>query len=78
MSPHQNPALETLLSDPLIQKVMRADRVEPKSLRSLIHRVASARGLYDEDIGPSFLGTSLCAGPLTRNLGEGCGAALCC
>ena len=78
--PQQNPALESLLSDPLIQKVMRADRVEPKTVRSLVYRVAMARGLHDrdEDIQPSFLGTPLASGPLTHIPGGACGAALCC
>ena len=45
---HQNaPTIDHLLADPLIQKVMRADRVEPLALRSLLdgtaRRIADAR-----------------------------------
>ncbi len=78
MSPQTNPALESLLADPLIQKVMRADRVEPKAIRSLVHRVATARGNSDPGVRPSFLGTPLPSGPLTFVRGGACGAALCC
>ena len=78
MAPQQNPALESLLADPLIQKVMRADGVEPKALRSLVHRVATARGVSGPDVRPSFLGTPLPSGPLTLARGGACGAALCC
>lgn len=78
MTPQQNPALESLLSDPLIQKVMRADRVEPKSLRSLIYRVALARGLHDEPIRPSFSGASTPSGFRMYIQSGSCGAALCC
>ena len=42
--------IDDLLADPLIQKVMRADHVEPQALRSLLdwnrppHRRLAARG----------------------------------
>ena len=38
---HPNaPTIDPLLADPLIQKVMRADRVEPQALKSMLHGTA--------------------------------------
>ncbi len=38
---HPNaPTIDTLLADSLIQKVMRADGVEPQALKSMLHGTA--------------------------------------
>ena len=41
MSFSYGPTIDDLLTDSLIQMVMRADRVEPHSLKLLLHGVAS-------------------------------------
>jgi hypothetical protein len=80
MSPWQNPAIEDLLADPLIQSVMRADRVHPKELRTLLQGAANRIAAVRASGGGSrsmFRGTlpSLAARP--RSFG-GCGATVCC
>jgi hypothetical protein len=43
MAPHVSPTIDSLLADPLIQSVMRADRVDPRALRTMLTRVAANR-----------------------------------
>jgi hypothetical protein len=38
-----NPHIDELLADPIIQMVMKADRVEPQALKGLIARAAASR-----------------------------------
>jgi hypothetical protein len=44
MSFSYGPTIDDLLTDSLIQMVMRADHVEPRSLKLLLHGVASQIG----------------------------------
>ena len=85
---HQDaPTIEHLLADPLIQKVMRADRVEPLALRSLLdetaRRIADARRgaavQVGQDLGRrgAFRGPLLLMRPPARASGGECGASLC-
>ena len=85
---HQNsPTIDHLLADPLIQKVMRADRVEPLALRSLLdetaRRIADARRgaavQVGQDLGRrgAFRGPLLLMRPPARGSGGECGASLC-
>jgi hypothetical protein len=81
------PTIDDLLADALIQKVMRADRVEPQALKDLLD--GTARRIVDfrrgssvqvgEDLGRrgSFRGTLLLMRPMTRTTGDECGASLC-
>ena len=63
MPPHFT-TLDDLLGDPLIQKVMRADRVDPAALRREFVRVAAApRSRL------SFVGARFGCGPSARPLG---------
>jgi hypothetical protein len=59
------PTIDDLLVDPLIQKVMRADHVEPQVLRSMLtgtaRRIADARRATSVQIGQD----------LGRRLGRG-------
>jgi hypothetical protein len=41
MAPHVSPTIDSLLADPLIQSVMRADRVDPRALKTMLTRVAA-------------------------------------
>jgi hypothetical protein len=43
MPPQVSPTIDSLLADPLIQSVMRADRVDPLALRTMLTRVAANR-----------------------------------
>jgi hypothetical protein len=80
------PTIDDLLGDPLIQKVMRADHVEPQALRILLtgtaRRLADSRRTGSAQIGQdlgrrgSFRGPLLLMRPVTRATGE-CGASLC-
>jgi hypothetical protein len=85
---HQNaPTIDDLLADPLIQKVMDADHVEPQALRSLL--TGTARRLGDsmsassiqmrQELGRrgSLRGPLLLMRPAPRATGGGCGASLC-
>jgi hypothetical protein len=79
--------IEDLLADPMIQKVMLADHVEPKSLKSLLDgaalRLASSRRpavvQVGQDLGRrgSFRGPLLVTRPQARPAGGECGASLC-
>ena len=86
---HPNaPTIDDLLADPLIQKVMYADHVEPQALRTLL--TGTARRLGDsiransvqmrQDLGRRSLVRGapalMRASPRLRD-GE-CGASLCC
>jgi hypothetical protein len=85
---HRNaPTIDALLADALIQKVMRADHVEPQTLRSLLygtaHRIADLRRARSEQVGQdlgrrgSFRGPLLLVRPTTRSTGCEGGASLC-
>jgi hypothetical protein len=85
---HRNAsAIDDLLADTLIQKVMRADRVEPQALKTLLHgtarRIAEARHAGSVHVGQD-LGRRAGPRPLMlmrpspRTTGEECGASLCC
>ena len=82
MSPRQNSAIEDLLADPLIQSVMRADRVEPKELRTLLRGVANRLAPARAASGPAYPRPPLprlapLSAPGRISAGE-CGAAMCC
>ncbi|MFZ0601323.1 MAG: hypothetical protein WAN05_08175 [Roseiarcus sp.] len=81
------PTIDHLLADPLIQKVMRADRVEPLALRSLLdgtaRRIAEARRAATVQVGQDLGRRGFFRGPLllmrpapSATSGE-CGASLC-
>ena len=79
--------IDDLLADALIQKVMRADRVEPQALKNLLdgtaRRIAESRRAGSAQIGQdlgrrgSFRGPLLLMRPATRATGGECGASLC-
>ena len=79
--------VDDLLADALIQKVMRADRVEPQALKNLLdgtaRRIADSRRAGSAQIGQdlgrrvSFRGPLLLMRPATRATGGECGASLC-
>ncbi len=46
------PAIDTLLSDPLIRAVMKADRVDADNLRIMLEDIAQARQLARPSIVP--------------------------
>jgi hypothetical protein len=79
--------IDDLLADPLIQKVMRADHVEPQVLRSLLtgtaRRIADSRRAISVQVGQdlgrrgSLRGPLLLMRPMTRAAGGECGASLC-
>ncbi len=79
--------IDDLLADALIQKVMRADRVEPQALKNLLdgtaRRIAESRRAGSAQIGQdlgrrgSFRGPLLLMRPPTRATGGECGASLC-
>jgi hypothetical protein len=84
---HRNaPTIDDLLADALIQKVMRADHVEPQTLRSLLDE--TARRIAPRHAGSvqagqnlgrrgSFRGPLLLMRSTTRRTGCGGGASLC-
>jgi hypothetical protein len=85
---HRNAStIDGLLADPLIQKVMRADRVEPQALKVLLQgtagRIADARRAgsvqIERDLGRRnlFHGPLLLMRPATRTTTGECGASLC-
>jgi hypothetical protein len=84
---HRNaPTIDDLLADALIQKVMRADHVEPQTLRSLLDGtarcIASRRASsvqVGQDLGRrgSFRGPPLLMRPITRTRNGECGPSLC-
>ena len=79
--------IDDLLADALIQKVMRADRVEPQALKSLLtgtaRRIAESRHAGSAQIGQdlgrrgSFREPLLLMRPAMRATGRECGASLC-
>jgi hypothetical protein len=79
--------VDDLLADPLIQKVMLADRVEPQALKTLLdgtaRRIAESRraatGQMGQDLGRRgfFRGPLLLMRPTGRTTGGECGASLC-
>ena len=79
--------IDDLLADSLIQKVMRADHVEPQALKSLLEgtarRIADSRRAATVQVGQdlgrrgSFRGPLLLMRPATRPTGGECGAFLC-
>ena len=85
---HQSaPTIDHLLADPLIQMVMRADRVEPLALRSLLdgtaRRIAAARRSAAVQVGQDLgrrgwsRGPLLLMRPTPRATGGECGASHC-
>ena len=79
--------IDDLLADSLIQKVMRADHVEPQMLKTLLDKTArrladSRRGgvvQVGQDLGRRgfFRGPLLLMRPTPRATGGECGASLC-
>jgi hypothetical protein len=92
MSLHHRPTIDELLADSLIQKVMRADGVEPQALKALLNgaagRIAEARasragvvfvGAPAERRNPLRRpGAPAPARRAARSYGGECGSALCC
>ncbi len=92
MSPHHHPTLDELIGDSLIQRVMRADRVEPEALKALLQgaagRIAEARASRADMVfvnAPENRRSALRrpnapapARRAARPLGDDCGSALCC
>jgi hypothetical protein len=86
MSLRHSPTVDDLMADSLIQAVMRADRVEPQALKSLLNnaalrvdagrrrraRTVFARSAIDRRNG------GCAAGRAARVASEDCGSALCC
>jgi hypothetical protein len=90
MSMHDRTTIDELMADPLIQKVMRADRVEPQALRALMDgaalRIAEARASRPSVVfvnapenrrNPLRRQAPAPARRSPRSLGD-CGSALCC
>jgi hypothetical protein len=81
------PTIDTLLADALVQKVMRADSVEPQGLRNLLdrtaRRIAEQRRAAGVQVGPdlgrrgSLRAPPLLARPAARAANGECGTALC-
>jgi hypothetical protein len=81
------PTIDDLLADPLIQKVMRADHVEPQALRGLLNgtarRIADSRHAGSVQVGQDLGRRGFSRGPLlltrpaARATGGECGASLC-
>jgi hypothetical protein len=92
MSLSHNPTIDELLGDSLVQAVMRADNVEPRSLRTLLAdaaaRVAAARveprpanGLLTKppiDRRPTSRGVNTPSRVRPSPFADPCGSALCC
>jgi hypothetical protein len=86
------PNVDELLADQLVQAVMRADRVEPVELRTLLSGVAGriARRREGERKAVRFFatprlewrsnsgGANALAGALPAPAGDACVAGLCC
>ena len=86
MAQRNAPTIDALLADALIQKVMRADHVEPQTLRGLLdataRRIASGSASsvqvgQDLGRGGSVCGPLLPMRPSARPTGGECGASLC-
>ena len=81
------PTIDDLLADALIQKVMRADRVEPQALKVLLQgtarRIAEARRagsvLVGQDLGRRTgpRAPLMLMRPAQRSTDHECGAAVC-
>jgi hypothetical protein len=81
------PTIDDLLADPLIQKVMQADHVEPQALRGLLNgtarRIADSRRAGSVQVGQDlgrrglFRGPLLLMKPAARTTAGDCGASLC-
>jgi hypothetical protein len=79
--------IDDLLADPLIQKVMLADHVEPKALKTLLdgtaRRLAESRPAATVQVGQDlgrrgfFRQPLLLMRPTPRVVGGECGASLC-
>ena len=91
MTLRQDPTLEELLGDPLIQAAMRADHVDPAALRTLLGaaagRVAASRAREPARTVAAkppidWRATPWRAGAPARlpsqPLADACGAAFCC
>ena len=94
MSLSYNPTIDDLLADSLIQTVMRADHVEPLTLKTMLYGVASQIGGPERALRrPAAVFVSSAnhgrtpsrswnAGPTARRSGRvrytGSGTALCC
>ena len=91
MTLSQVPTVDELLADGLVQAVMRADRVEPAELRTLLSGVAGriARRRQHEQKALRFFATprlewrpdadaNALAHALPAPVGEACGVGLCC
>ena len=92
MSLSHAPTVDELLADGLVQAVMRADRVEPGELRTLLSGVAGriARRRQGErkalrffatprlEWRPNAEGANALARALPAPLAEVCGAGRCC
>ena len=85
---HRNAlTIDDLLADPLIQKVMRADRVEPEPLKVLLQgtarRIADARRTGSVQVGEDLgrrIGPRaplMLMRPATRATAHECEAAIC-
>jgi hypothetical protein len=91
MSLRQSTTIDDLLGDPVVQAMMRADRVEAQALRTML---VSAAGRLAAP-GPKEAARAFCVGPpvarraqprdasaparpRARALGGACGSALCC
>jgi hypothetical protein len=88
MTLRQDPTLDELLGDPLILAAMRADRVDPRALRTLLGaaagRLAAAQAREPRPAKPpiDWRATPWGAGAPARlpsqPLADACGAAFCC
>jgi hypothetical protein len=91
MSLRYSPTVDDLLADSLIQAVMRADRVEPQALKSLLTSAALrigagrrrraltvfVRSAIDRRKTPRAADAPLAAGRTARVASEDCGSARC-
>jgi hypothetical protein len=86
MTLRQDPTLEELLGDPLIQAALRADHVDPAALRTLFGavagRVAASRALEPARTAAAKPPADRRAAPwgagaLPLPLADACGAAFC-
>jgi len=86
---HQNaPTIDDLLADPLIQKVMYADHVEPQALRSLLtgmaRRLGDSMGASSVRMKQDLGRRGALRGPValmraSARVTDGeCGTSLCC
>jgi hypothetical protein len=92
MSLRHSPTVDDLMADSLIQAVMRADRVEPQALKSLLNSVAGRIGAGRRRRALTvFLGSAIdrhktprgadappAASRTARAYGEDCRSARCC